>query len=157
MIARYTRPEMGALWTDEHKFQTWLKVELAVAAAQAKSGEIPAREYGVIRRKARCDVARIREIEAEVRHDVIAFLTNVAENVGPAARYLHQGLTSSGGGYGAGGESGAGAGFAGGGGGQGPRGGGEGGAAARIHADDRPEPRHTCRADDVRVENAADV
>ena len=95
MIARYTRPAMGALWTAEHKFQTWLQVELAVAAAQAKRGEIPAREFGIIRRRARCTAARIREIEAEVRHDVIAFLTNVAEEVGPAARYVHQGLTSS--------------------------------------------------------------
>ena len=95
MIERYVRPEMGALWTDEHKFQTWLAVELAACAAMAKAGQIPRKDWALIRRKAAFDVRRIRRIEAEVRHDVIAFLTNVAENVGPAARHVHKGLTSS--------------------------------------------------------------
>lgn len=95
MIERYTRPEMGALWTDERKFQTWLRVELAACAAMAKAGQIPRRDWATIRRKAAFDVKRIRKIEAEVRHDVIAFLTNVAENVGPAGRHVHKGLTSS--------------------------------------------------------------
>ena len=95
MIERYTRPEMGALWTDAHKFQTWLAVELAACEALAKAGRIPRHDWTIIRRKATFDVKRIRKIEAEVRHDVIAFLTNVAENVGPAARHIHKGLTSS--------------------------------------------------------------
>ena len=95
MIDRYTRPEMGALWTDEHKFRTWLDVELAACAAMAQAGLIPRRDWADIRRKAGFDVKRIREIETDVRHDVIAFLTNVAERVGPAARHVHKGLTSS--------------------------------------------------------------
>ena len=95
MIERYVRPEMGALWTEEHKFQTWLAVELAACEAMAKAGQIPHRDWALIRRKAAFDVRRIRRIEAEVRHDVIAFLTNVAERVGPAARHVHKGLTSS--------------------------------------------------------------
>ena len=95
MIERYTRPEMGALWTDERKFQTWLAVELAACEALARAGRIPRKDWSAIRRKAAFDVKRIRKIEAEVRHDVIAFLTNVAETVGPAARHVHKGLTSS--------------------------------------------------------------
>ena len=95
MIDRYTRPEMGALWTDEHKFRTWLDVELAACAAMAQAGLIPRKDWTAIRRKAGFDAKRIRKIEAEVRHDVIAFLTNVAEHVGPAARHVHKGLTSS--------------------------------------------------------------
>ena len=95
MIERYTRPEMGALWTEEHKFQTWLAVELAACEALAKAGQIPRQDWAAIRRKAAFDVKRIRKIEAEVRHDVIAFLTSVAEHVGPAARHIHKGLTSS--------------------------------------------------------------
>ena len=95
MIERYSRPEMAALWTDEHKFATWLKVELAACEAMAAAGLIPRRDWAAIRRKASFDTARIRRIEAEVRHDVIAFLTAVAERVGPAARHIHKGLTSS--------------------------------------------------------------
>lgn len=95
MIERYTRPGMGALWTDEHKFQTWLQVELAACEAMAKAGQLPPADLRAIRRKASFDVKRIREIEADVRHDVIAFLTNVAENVGPASRHIHKGMTSS--------------------------------------------------------------
>lgn len=95
MIERYTRPQMGRLWTDEHKFATWLKVELAVCEVLAAAGHIPQKDWAVIQRKAAFDVERIHEIEAEVRHDVIAFLTAVAEKVGPAARHIHKGLTSS--------------------------------------------------------------
>ena len=95
MIERYTRPEMGALWTDEHKFRTWLQVELAACEAMAEAGQIPRKDWGLIRRKAAFDAKRIRKIEAEVRHDVIAFLTNVAEIVGPAGRHIHKGMTSS--------------------------------------------------------------
>lgn len=95
MIERYTRPGMGALWTDEHKFRTWLRVELAACEAMAQAGLIPQKDWRAIRRKAAFDVKRIRKIEAETRHDVIAFLTNVSETVGPAARHIHKGLTSS--------------------------------------------------------------
>ena len=95
MIDRYTRLAMGALWADEHKFRTWLDVELAACAAMAQAGQIPRKDWTAIRRGAAFDVKRIRQIEAEVRHDVIAFLTNVAEHVGPAARHVHKGLTSS--------------------------------------------------------------
>ena len=95
MIERYTLPEMGELWTDEYKFQTWLQVEIAVCEAQAKLGLIPQEAVDTIKEKANFDVERILEIEAEVRHDVIAFLTNVNEYVGDAGRYIHVGMTSS--------------------------------------------------------------
>ncbi len=95
MIERYTRPEMGAVWTLENKYRKWLEVEIAVCRARSERGEIPARDLEVIVEKADFEVARIDEIERETRHDVIAFLTNVAEHVGPPARFIHQGLTSS--------------------------------------------------------------
>ena len=95
MIERYTRPQMGALWTDEAKFGSWLETELAVCEAQAARGEIPAEEMAAIRSRAKFDLDRIAELDAEVGHDVIAFLTSLAENVGPASRHVHQGLTSS--------------------------------------------------------------
>jgi len=95
MIPRYTGPEMGAIWTDENKFQTWLDIEIFACEAMHKLGQIPARDLSIIRSKSRFDVNRINEIEAQVNHDVIAFLTNVAEYVGPAARHMHRGLTSS--------------------------------------------------------------
>jgi len=95
LIERYTLPEMGQLWTDEYKFKTWLQVEIAVCEAQADLGRIPAEAVEEIKAKADFDVARILEIEAEVRHDVIAFLTNVNEYVGDAGRYIHLGMTSS--------------------------------------------------------------
>ena len=95
MIERYTLPEMGELWTDEYKFKTWLQVEIAVCEAQAKLGRIPKEAVETIKEKANFDVDRILEIEAEVRHDVIAFLTNVNEYVGDAGRYIHLGMTSS--------------------------------------------------------------
>jgi adenylosuccinate lyase len=95
MIERYTLPEMGGIWTDEFKFQTWLQVEIAVCAAQAELGYIPVAAVEEIKAKAKFEVDRILEIEAEVRHDVIAFLTNVNEHVGDAGRYIHLGMTSS--------------------------------------------------------------
>jgi len=95
MIERYTRPEMGALWTQEAKYRAWLQVELAACRALAAKGEIPAADLAEIEAKANFDAARIDAIEKEVKHDVIAFLTSVAEFVGPASRYIHKGLTSS--------------------------------------------------------------
>ncbi len=95
MIARYTHPEMGRLWSDEHRFETWLEVEIAAAEAMADAGMIPAEAAREIRRLGAVDVKRIDEIEAVTKHDVIAFTTSVAERVGPAARWLHFGLTSS--------------------------------------------------------------
>ena len=95
MIARYTNPEMGRIWTEERRYQAWLEVELAAADAMAQSGLIPADAAQQLRARASFDVARIEEIEQTTHHDVIAFTTAVAERVGPAARYLHFGLTSS--------------------------------------------------------------
>jgi adenylosuccinate lyase len=95
MIERYTRPEMGSLWTDEARFATWLEVELAVSEALGARGRIPPDDLAAIREKAAFDARRIAEIEAEVRHDVIAFLTSVSEKVGPPSRHIHYGLTSS--------------------------------------------------------------
>jgi adenylosuccinate lyase len=95
VIERYTLPEMGNLWTDAYKLKTWLDVEIAVCEAQAELGYIPAAAVEEIKAKANFDPQRVLEIEAEVRHDVIAFLTNVNEYVGDAGRYIHLGLTSS--------------------------------------------------------------
>jgi adenylosuccinate lyase len=95
MIARYTLPEMGALWTEEAKYQNWLKVELSVCRAWRKLGKIPAFDLAQIESKAGFCVARIDEIEKETRHDMIAFLTSVAEYVGDSSRYIHLGMTSS--------------------------------------------------------------
>ncbi|HEU4672753.1 MAG TPA: adenylosuccinate lyase [Candidatus Limnocylindrales bacterium] len=95
MIPRYTLPEMGALWTDEARFGLMLEVELAVARAQAARGTIPAAALAAIEARARVDVGRIGELERTTDHDVIAFVSQVAETVGPDGRYLHLGLTSS--------------------------------------------------------------
>ena len=95
MIARYTRPRMGAIWSEQHKFETWLRVELLACEAQHRLGRIPAGDLKIIQEKAGFDIARIGQIEAEVQHDVIAFLTAVGERVGPSARYIHLGMTSS--------------------------------------------------------------
>jgi len=95
LIDRYTRPEMGQVWSEESKFQTWLEVELAVCEAQAQLGVIPEDAVQDIKANARFEISRIREIEGEVLHDVIAFLTNLAENVGETSRFIHLGLTSS--------------------------------------------------------------
>jgi adenylosuccinate lyase len=94
VIERYTRPEMGRLWSPEHKIELWLRVEVAVCEAWAAQGEIPEEALPEIRR-ARVDLARMDEIERETQHDVIAFLRALAESIGPASRYVHLGLTSS--------------------------------------------------------------
>ncbi|NJO96706.1 MAG: adenylosuccinate lyase [Pleurocapsa sp. CRU_1_2] len=95
MIERYTLPEMGEIWTDDYKLKTWLQVEIAVCEAQAELGYTPQAAVDEIKAKANFDPQRVLEIEAEVRHDVIAFLTNVNEYIGDAGRYIHLGLTSS--------------------------------------------------------------
>jgi adenylosuccinate lyase len=95
MIPRYTSPEMGAIWSDQRRYETWLEVELAAADAMADAGIVPPEAARELRAKARFDVSRIEEIEQVTQHDVIAFTTAVAEHVGPAARWLHFGLTSS--------------------------------------------------------------
>ena len=95
MINRYTRPEMGNVWEPEMRFHCLLAVELAVAEAQSELKIIPAKAFKEIKSKAKFNVARIGEIEATTKHDIIAFVSNVAENVGPMGRYLHYGMTSS--------------------------------------------------------------
>lgn len=94
MIDRYTLPEMGEIWTDQNRYQKWLDVELAVCEAWAKLGEIPPQSLHQIKRKAAFSIEKIDQIEKVVKHDVLAFLTSVAENVGDDARYIHLGLTS---------------------------------------------------------------
>jgi len=95
MIARYTHPEMGRIWSDQRRYETWLLVEAAAADAMAAAGIIPADAARDIRQRGAFDIARIEEIEQTTQHDVIAFTTAVAEHVGPSARWLHFGLTSS--------------------------------------------------------------
>ncbi len=95
MIDRYTRPEMGRIWTEENKIRKWLEVELAALEALAHYRHIPKDIPQKVRAKANFSVKRIKEIEQTIQHDVIAFLTNLAEHVGPAGRYVHYGLTSS--------------------------------------------------------------
>ncbi|HEX5589347.1 MAG TPA: adenylosuccinate lyase [Candidatus Limnocylindrales bacterium] len=95
MIRRYTLPEMGAIWAEAARFEHMLRVEIEVARAQARRGQVPADALAAIEARARVDVARIAEIEQTTDHDVIAFVTQVAESVGPDGRYLHLGLTSS--------------------------------------------------------------
>jgi adenylosuccinate lyase len=95
LIERYTLPEIGNVWTEEAKYRAWLKVELAVCRARAQLGEIPANEVEELAERADFSVERIHEIESETNHDIIAFVTNVAENAGDAARHFHFGLTSS--------------------------------------------------------------
>ena len=95
MIPRYTRPEMGRIWSDENRFRTWLAVEVAATETLAKAGMVPKAAARAIRERADFKVDRIHQIEAEVRHDVIAFTTAVAEIVGPDARWFHYGLTSN--------------------------------------------------------------
>lgn len=95
MISRYTLPEMGKIWEDEFKFATWLKIEILACEARNEMGEIPEQDLKSIKEKAAFDVKKILEIEETTKHDVIAFLTNVAEYVGPASRHIHYGMTSS--------------------------------------------------------------
>jgi adenylosuccinate lyase len=95
MIPRYSRPEMSAIWAPENRFRIWFEIEAHAADALAKAGVIPESAARTIWERGRFEVARIDEIERETRHDVIAFLTNLAEHIGPEARFLHQGMTSS--------------------------------------------------------------
>lgn len=95
MIPRYTRPEMGNIWTDETKYSIWLEIEVLACEALAELGEIPEESAKNIRQKAMFDIAKILEIEKNTKHDVIAFLTNLEEYVGEDSRYLHLGMTSS--------------------------------------------------------------
>ena len=95
MIPRYTNPEMGRIWSDQRKYETWLQVEIAAVEAMARAGIVPAEAARDIKAKGGFDIARIEAIEQVTQHDVIAFTTSVAEHVGPSARWLHFGLTSS--------------------------------------------------------------
>ncbi len=95
MITRYTRPEMGKIWDEQFKFETWLIIEILACEARSEMGDIPKEDLEQIKSKAKFDIKRILEIEEITKHDVIAFLTNVAEYVGPASRHIHYGMTSS--------------------------------------------------------------
>ena len=95
MISRYTRPEMARIWSDENRFRTWLAVEIAATETLAEARLVPKDAARAIRERANFSIDRIQQIEAEVRHDVIAFTTAVAEIVGPHARWFHYGLTSN--------------------------------------------------------------
>src|SRR6059036_2465936 len=95
MIDRYTLPEMGALWSEQTKFQKWLDVEIAVSEVHAEMGTIPREALEQIKGRAKFSVERINEIEKTIDHDVIAFTTNLAESIGEASRFVHYGLTSS--------------------------------------------------------------
>src|SRR5277367_1573734 len=95
MIPRYSRPEMVAIWQPENRYRIWFEIEAHACDALAHEGVIPKSAAKAIWKKGKFDVARIDEIERTTKHDVIAFLTSVAEHVGPEARFLHQGITSS--------------------------------------------------------------
>jgi adenylosuccinate lyase len=95
LIARYTRPEMGRIWSEENKFRQWLAVEIAATETLAQAGLVPTKAAKAIREKADFKLERIHQVEAEVKHDVIAFTTAVAEKIGPESRWLHYGLTSN--------------------------------------------------------------
>ncbi|MFC0273212.1 adenylosuccinate lyase [Metabacillus herbersteinensis] len=95
MIERYTRPEMGSIWTEENRFQAWLEVEILACEAWAELGAIPKEDVALIREKASFDVARIQEIEEETRHDVVAFTRSVSETLGDERKWVHYGLTST--------------------------------------------------------------
>ena len=95
MIKRYSRKELTDIWSEENKYKIWLDVEIAAAQAMEKLNQIPKGVSSIVRKKARINVKRIHQIESQVKHDVIAFLTSVTEKAGIKARYLHQGMTSS--------------------------------------------------------------
>ena len=95
MIDRYTRPAMGRIWSEEAKYEAWLRVELAVCEAYARRGRIPADAMARIRERARVDVRRILDIQARVKHEMIALLTSLEEQLGVDSRFVHIGLTSS--------------------------------------------------------------
>ena len=91
MIRRYTRPAMDKIWQDENKFQKMLEVEILACEAMSKLGQVPAQACRKIKKKAKFNIRRISEIEEKTKHDVIAFLSNISESIGPASRYLHMG------------------------------------------------------------------
>ncbi len=95
MIARYTRPAMAAIWSEQRKYENWLRVEIAATTALARAGMVPSSAVEALQQRASFTIERIHEIEAETRHDVLAFTTAVAESIGPEARWLHYGLTST--------------------------------------------------------------
>ena len=95
MIPRYSRPEMAAIWEADNRFRTWFEIEAHACDAQAELGVIPKAAAEAVRERGKFEAARIDEIEKQTKHDVIAFLTNLAEHVGPEARFVHQGMTSS--------------------------------------------------------------
>ena len=95
MIARYSRKELTTIWSEENKYKIWLDVEIAAARAMEKNGQIPRGVASIVKKKGKINVNRIHNIEAKVKHDVIAFLTSITEKAGIKARYLHQGMTSS--------------------------------------------------------------
>lgn len=95
MIERYTLPVMGRIWEDQFKYNTWLQIEIFACEARARMGEIPKEDVKLIKQNAKFDMKRISELEETIKHDVIAFLTNIAENLGPESRYIHYGMTSS--------------------------------------------------------------
>ena len=95
MLERYTRPEMGAIWTDQNRYQAWLEVEILADEAWAELGEIPKEDVALIREKATFDIDRILEIEAQTRHDVVAFTRAVSESLGDESKWVHYGLTST--------------------------------------------------------------
>ncbi|HQC51267.1 MAG TPA: lyase family protein, partial [bacterium] len=95
MIERYSRPQMAKIWSDESRFRKWLKIEIAVCEAWGALGKIPKESIQTIKSKASYDISKIAEIEEEVKHDVIAFLTSLADSVGPDSRFIHMGMTSS--------------------------------------------------------------
>ena len=95
MIPRYSRPEMTSIWSEQSKFQIWFEIEAHACDAQAQLGVIPASAAAAVWKHGKFDIDRINEIERETKHDVIAFLTNLAEYVGDEARFVHQGMTSS--------------------------------------------------------------
>ena len=95
MIKRYSRKELTDIWSEENKYKIWLDVEIAAAQAMEKLGQIPKGVSSIVKKKARINVKRIHQIENQVKHDVIAFLTSITEKAGLKARYLHQGMTSS--------------------------------------------------------------
>lgn len=95
MLERYTRPEMGKIWTDQNRYQAWLEVEILADEAWAELGEIPKEDVEKIREKATFDIDRILEIEAQTRHDVVAFTRAVSESLGDESKWVHYGLTST--------------------------------------------------------------
>ena len=95
MIPRYSRPQMAAIWSDRSRYEIWLEIETLAAEAMEQLGQIPTGTSKTLRERGAFDIERIDEIEREVNHDVIAFLTSVSEHVGPEARFMHQGMTSS--------------------------------------------------------------